>query len=73
MVVLLSERQARAAMLLWDRGFDTADIGEMLGCGEAAVERVLRAAREVTREFYRDMKAAGLASPPAPRDDGDAA
>lgn len=66
MTVLLSERQARAAMLLWDGGFDTADIGELLGCGEAAVERVLRAAREVTREFYRDMKVAGLPAPDAP-------
>jgi DNA-directed RNA polymerase specialized sigma24 family protein len=57
---MMDEMQARAAMVLYDsRQFDTADIARLLGASEAEVHRVLRAARDLVRQFYRDLKDAG--------------
>ncbi|WP_244428275.1 hypothetical protein [Sinorhizobium fredii] len=46
----MDERQALAAVILWKSGrFDTLDIADVLGCGEDAVCRTLRAARHMER------------------------
>jgi hypothetical protein len=44
----LDERQALAAIILWNPGhFDTLDIAQVISCGEDAVCRTLHAARHV--------------------------
>ncbi|MQB43368.1 hypothetical protein [Rhizobium sp. ICMP 5592] len=46
----IDERQALAAIVLWNSGhFDTADIGQLLDVREDAVYRTLHAARHVAR------------------------
>lgn len=46
----MDERQALAAVVLWNsRHFDTADIADVLGCGEDAIYRTLHAARDIAK------------------------
>ena len=46
----MEERQALAAIVLWNSGhFDTFDIGRLLDVGEDAVCRTLNAARHISR------------------------
>ncbi|MBB3386009.1 MULTISPECIES: hypothetical protein [unclassified Rhizobium] len=46
----IDERQALAAIVLWNCGhFDTLDIGELLGVKEDAIVRTLHAARHVVQ------------------------
>lgn len=48
---ILDERQAMAAIILWNSGlFDTFEIGAVLNVGESAIVRTLQASRDVARE-----------------------
>lgn len=53
-----TDQQAIAVFVLWGSGhFDTFDIGGLLGIGEAAVVRLLHAARHIRRnERHEGMR-----------------
>lgn len=45
--IQFTDKQARAALALWELGFNTLEIAKAIDHHEAAVHRLIRAAREI--------------------------